>query len=69
MLECPLYHSINDKLQSLFEDVILKSLESFFQLDHPVDIGLTLTDAIALDHSSELANLTTSRGYTSLYFV
>ena len=41
VLEGPLYNSmIRDKLQSLFENIILGSLKSFFQLDHQVDISL-----------------------------
>ena len=40
MLECPLYKPIRDKLPSIYENVVLWSLESFFQLDHQVDISL-----------------------------
>ena len=39
LLECPLYNFIRDKVQSPFESVILGSLESFFQLDHQVELG------------------------------
>ena len=60
VLECPLYNSIRDKFQSLFENVVLGSLKSFFQLDHQVDISLYLTEATALRHSRELAGLTPS---------
>ena len=53
MLECPLYNSIRDtRFQSLFEKVVLGSLESFFQLDQQVDISFYLTKATALHHSS-----------------
>ena len=51
MLECPLYKPIKDKFPSLFENVILRSLKSFFQLDHHVDISLYL---VRLLHSATL---------------
>jgi len=60
VLECPLYSSIRDKFQSLFENIVLGSIKSFFQLDHQVDISLYLTEATALRHSRELASLTPS---------
>ena len=60
MLECPLCNSIRDKFQSLFEKVVIGCLKSFFQLDHQVEINLYLTEAIALCHSKQLANLTSS---------
>ena len=60
VLECPLYDSIRDKFPSLFENVVLKSLKSFYKLDHQVDISLYLTEATALCYSSELARLTPS---------
>ena len=47
MLECPIYNFVRDKFQSLFENLILGSLQSFFQLDHQVDIGLYLMKATA----------------------
>ena len=53
MLECPLYNLIRDKFPSLFENVILGSLKSFFQLDHQVDISFYLMEAIALCHFRE----------------
>ena len=56
-LECPMYNPIWDKFSSLFENVVLGSLKSFFQLDHQVDISLYLTEATALRHSMKLANL------------
>ena len=34
VLECPLYNYIRDDFPSLFENVVLESLKSFFQLDH-----------------------------------
>ena len=44
MLEWPQYNPIKDKLRtSLFENIVLGSLKSFFQLDHQVDISLHLT--------------------------
>jgi len=48
VLECPLYKPIRDKFPILFENVVLGSLESFFQLDHQVDISLYLMEATAL---------------------
>jgi hypothetical protein len=48
MLKCPLYNSIRDKFPSLFENVILGSLESFFQSNHQVHISLHRTEAIIL---------------------
>jgi len=50
VLECP-------KFPSLFESVVLESLESFFQLDHQVDISLYLTEVTALRHSKKIAGL------------
>ena len=39
-LECSLYNPIRDRCPSLFEDVILESLESLFQLDLFISIIL-----------------------------
>ena len=50
VLECPLYNPIKDKFPSLFENVIIRSLKSFFQSDHQVDIHLYLTEATTLCH-------------------
>jgi hypothetical protein len=36
VLEYLLYNPIKDKFSSLFENAILESLKSFFQLDHQV---------------------------------
>ena len=57
MLECPLYNPIRDKFPSIFENVVLGSLQSFFQLDQRVNISLFLTEATALYHSRELTSL------------
>ena len=57
MLECPLYEPIRDKFTSLFENVVLGSLKSFFQLDHQVDICLFLKKATALHKFRGLASL------------
>ena len=38
LLECPLYNLNIDKFPSLFENVVPRSLKSFFQLDHQVYI-------------------------------
>jgi hypothetical protein len=34
MLECPLYKPIRDTFPSLFENAVLESLKSLFQLNH-----------------------------------
>ena len=52
-LECLQYNSIRDEFQSLFENVVLWSLKSFFQLDHDVNISLYLTEATPLRHCRE----------------
>ena len=57
VLECPLYNPIRDKFPSLFENVVLGNLKSFFEFDHQVDNSLYLTEATALYHSRELAGV------------
>ena len=56
---CPLYNSIKDKFQTLYENVLLLSItfKSFFQLDHEVDISLYIMEATTLRHPTKLANL------------
>ena len=58
VLECPLYHSIRRKFQSLFEKLVTGSLKYLFQVDHQLDISLYLTKVAALYRSRELALLT-----------
>ena len=58
MLECPLYNSTRDKFLSLFEIIVFWSFESFFQLDHQVDISLYLIEATTLHHFGESTSLT-----------
>ena len=48
VLECPLDNSITDRFPTLFQNVVLSSLKSLFQLDHQVDISLYLTEAKAI---------------------
>ena len=60
MLECTLYNSFKDKFQLLFENVVLKSLKFFFQLDHQVVIRLYVREAPALCHSRNVVGLTPS---------
>ena len=48
VLECPLYN-----IPSLFQNAILDSLKSFFQLEHQVDISLYLVEPL---HSVTLKN-------------
>ena len=55
-----LYKPIRDKFASLLKNVVLGVLESFFQLDHQVDISLYLMEATALCHSRELVGLKSS---------
>ena len=50
----PYIHPIRDKCSSLYENVVLGSLKSFFHLDHQVDINLYLMEATTLRHSKEL---------------
>ena len=45
--ECPLFNPVRDHFSSLFENVVLGSLKSFFQLDQQVDISLYLMKATA----------------------
>ena len=56
----PYIAPINNEFPSLFEKVALRSLGSFFQLDHQIDIMLYLTEAITLCHSRELVGPTLS---------
>ena len=42
VLECPLYNSISDRFPSLFQNVILGNLKSFFQLNQQVDLSYYL---------------------------
>ena len=58
VVECPLYNFIKVKFLSLFENVMLGSFKSFFQLDHQVDISLYFTEITTLCHSSELVGCT-----------
>ena len=58
MLECSLYNSMEDTFQLRFENAVLGSLKSFFQLDYQVDISFYLMDDIAICHSSELVGST-----------
>ena len=54
VLKCALYdHVAVTKFPSLFENVVLGSLESFFQTDHLDAINIYLTKAKALHHSRE----------------
>jgi hypothetical protein len=53
MLECPLYNPTRDKFSSLFDNIVPRSLKSFFQLDQQVNISLYLMGVIALRHSRE----------------
>ena len=48
---------IRDKFPLLFENVVLRSLKSFFQLDCQVDISRYLKEATALCHPRELVGM------------
>jgi hypothetical protein len=54
LLMCPLYILATYNFVSLFENVVLGSLKSFFHLDHQVHISIYITEAIALYHSKQL---------------
>ena len=41
--KCPLHNPISDEFPSLFENLVLGSLRSFFHSNHHVDIDLYLT--------------------------
>ena len=55
VLKCPLYKPIRDKFPSTFDNVVLRSLKSFFQLDQQVNISMYPTETSALRQSKELA--------------
>jgi hypothetical protein len=44
VLEFFLYNPIRDKVSSVFENIVRGWFESFFQLDHQVDISCDLTE-------------------------
>ena len=50
MLVRPLYNPIRDKYSSIYENIVPRSLKSFFQLDQQVNISLYLTEATTLHH-------------------
>ena len=52
----PYYKPIRDKFSSLFENVFLGSLKSFFQLDNQVDISIYLTEVTAFGQSKDLVS-------------
>lgn len=54
VLKCLLYNPVaNMKFPSLFENVVLGSLKSFFQIDHQDDINIYFTKAKVLHHFRE----------------
>ena len=57
VLECPLYKPSRAKYPSRYENVVLGSLKSFFQLDHQVDLA---SIARRLPHARESARLNPS---------
>lgn len=59
VLECPLYNPISCKFSSLFENVVLGSLESFFQSDRQVNGSLYLMKAIALQPLQDISRFET----------
>ena len=54
------FQSVRDKLQSLFEKVVVLGSLKSFQVDHQVDISFYITDVTALCDCRELASLTLS---------
>lgn len=48
VLKCPLYNPITNQFLLQFENVMLGTLKSSFQLNHQVDISLYLKEATAL---------------------
>ena len=56
MLGCPLYNPIQDYVPSLFENVIPRSLKTFFQLENELDMNYPM-EATALCHFRELVGL------------
>ena len=57
MLEQPWYNPIRDSFPSLFDNVVPRSLKSFFQLHQQVDISLYLTEVTALKHPREFETI------------
>ena len=61
MLEyCLLYNSTKIKFPSLFENVVIGSAKSFFQLDHQFEISLYVREATAPNDSRGLPILAPS---------
>ena len=71
VLGYPVCKSMSDKFAPLFENVVLRSLKSFFQLKDQVDIRLYLTDsqATTLRHSNELVGLKCTVSPISIRFI
>jgi hypothetical protein len=61
MLDYPLHKSMRNRFAILFENVVLRSLKSFFQLKDQVNICIKFTGATALRHSTKLAGLKSSQ--------
>ena len=53
----PYITPIRDKFPSQFENVVLRNLKYFFQLDQQIDISLYLTEATIVRHCRELVGL------------
>ena len=49
-LACLLNNPIRDKFSSLFENVVSRSLKTFFDIDHQIDISFYLMEATVLRH-------------------
>ena len=54
MWECFLYNFIELRFPSLFQNVALGNLKSFYQLDHHVDVDHCFIEVIALCYSREV---------------
>ena len=59
VLKCPLYTSVRDRFPTLFQDVVLGNLKSFFQKDKLILAYISQT--IALHFSRELSSLSPSQ--------
>lgn len=60
VLKCPLYNSVGDRFSSIFQDVVLDNLKSFFQKDKKLILAF-ISRTIALHYSRELSSLSPSQ--------
>jgi hypothetical protein len=60
MLECTSTTTSRDRIPSLFQNLVVGSLKSYFQLTYQFDISRYFTEATALHYYRELTFLTPS---------